>query len=88
MPLDSASVLVGYISDSSLNPSYSFEISGFHAKRIVVEEPPIEPQNLSYDGTAHLMTVATTVPAFEITPTLVVSVGATAPPPAPAKGEV
>ncbi|GAB3891813.1 hypothetical protein GCM10028803_04010 [Larkinella knui] len=61
MPLDSASVLVGYTSDDSLNPSaYSFEIAGFHARPKVVEEPPVEPQHLFYDGTAHLMTVAPT----------------------------
>ena len=62
MPLDSASILVGYQTDDENEAPKPPVIQGFRSSRLVEPTAPplLNPQNLYYDGTAHLMTVAPT----------------------------
>lgn len=61
MPLDSASLLVGYQTDDVALTSELPKIQGFRSSRLVEPtKPSTLAQQLHYDGTAHLMTVAPT----------------------------
>ncbi|RYC70044.1 type IV secretory system conjugative DNA transfer family protein [Spirosoma sordidisoli] len=60
MPLDSAAVQIGYRTDDSLQAAKKHEITGFRSSSYQAPTVQIPPNDIVYDGTAHLMTVAPT----------------------------
>ncbi len=60
MPLDSAAVQIGYRTDNAIQSSKTHEITGFRFSHYVAPVAEVLPQDIFYDGTAHLMTVAPT----------------------------
>lgn len=60
MPLDSASLLIGYQTDESFIAKNTHQITGFRSAKLDVLPPPPAVKNILYDGTAHLMTIAPT----------------------------
>lgn len=60
MPLDSASLLIGYPTDTAPLFGNHTEITGFRSSRTNPKQKLPEIPNLIYDGTAHLMTIAPT----------------------------
>jgi type IV secretion system protein VirD4 len=60
MPLDSASLLLGYPTDATSFTGKHTEITGFRSSRTQPNPALPIPESIVYDGTAHLMTIAPT----------------------------